>query len=613
MKITMKPQQQLRKKNSTLRRIHAFAFLLFMGLSAATALPVAATEEFCSHAPEKRPNTLYEMVPHIVLPKTIQYKPMPIANSRPWEYAMHTDFPASYTAFPSYVLPFPAEMRSIEQAIYPIIPAKANDPIPLAGYYAPFPQQIPPFPLPLPSETKVHILPLASNGLGFRPMLIIAVPPVQDQEDQSQESDKNRTIPALPDAIQKLQSDEEEMNIQQVNHQQEQLEGEKNHRQVQWGNPMPLPPGPQQNPDSSCSTQGGLDPAKPLQPMPDPGQLAYTGYPQYGAYAQPYAQQTDPNADPQDNSNAIGASGLNQDILKRIEEMLQENPNIQFSAVMMGPNGQLIPLGNPNQGQFGAAQQSGAMQISPAQKAQQVQTQLQYVQAMNQYVQQLYAQQQERYNQFYGIAPRPQQQYPFAAAYPYGVNPYVNPYATGQPGAAAGPANAAGNDTCSNNSQPQATQQQMLQQQLPQQQMMQQQYAIPAYGMQAPLYNPYYAGMYGGGMYGAVPMGQVVPYAMVNPYFPMQQQTQASSGEQRSRGDRTRNLVERFREQRKTQERKLCEAWRSPHYAEDTGMKVPAKEAYPWGYFGSQVGPLPTPNYGGYHGLYYGNSKYPGN
>jgi len=56
----------------------------------------------------------------------------------------------------------------------------------------------------------------------------------------------------------------------------------------------------------------------------------------------------------------------------------------------------------------------------------------------------------------------------------------------------------------------------------------------------------------------------------------------------------------------------MCDAWRPSHYPEETGMRMPAKNAYPWGYFGAQVAPQETPNFGGYYGMYFGKSNYPG-
>ena len=44
----------------------------------------------------------------------------------------------------------------------------------------------------------------------------------------------------------------------------------------------------------------------------------------------------------------------------------------------------------------------------------------------------------------------------------------------------------------------------------------------------------------------------------------------------------------------------------------DTAMQMPARNAYPYGYFGAQVGPQETANYGGFYNLYMGNTTYPG-
>ena len=56
----------------------------------------------------------------------------------------------------------------------------------------------------------------------------------------------------------------------------------------------------------------------------------------------------------------------------------------------------------------------------------------------------------------------------------------------------------------------------------------------------------------------------------------------------------------------------LMQAWTTPHVAPDTTLKMPSRNAYPYGYFGVQASPVGTANYGGYHNLYFGNTTYPG-
>jgi len=56
----------------------------------------------------------------------------------------------------------------------------------------------------------------------------------------------------------------------------------------------------------------------------------------------------------------------------------------------------------------------------------------------------------------------------------------------------------------------------------------------------------------------------------------------------------------------------LMQAWTTPFVAPDTTLRMPARNAYPYGYFGVQASPISTANYGGYNNLYLGNTTYPG-
>jgi hypothetical protein len=56
----------------------------------------------------------------------------------------------------------------------------------------------------------------------------------------------------------------------------------------------------------------------------------------------------------------------------------------------------------------------------------------------------------------------------------------------------------------------------------------------------------------------------------------------------------------------------LMQAWTTPYMATDSAIRMPSRSAYPYGYFGAQVGDQSTANYGGYYNLYMGNTSYPG-
>jgi hypothetical protein len=56
----------------------------------------------------------------------------------------------------------------------------------------------------------------------------------------------------------------------------------------------------------------------------------------------------------------------------------------------------------------------------------------------------------------------------------------------------------------------------------------------------------------------------------------------------------------------------LMQAWTTPYVSPDTALRMPSRNAYPYGYFGIQASPMSTANYGGYHNLYMGSTAYPG-
>jgi len=56
----------------------------------------------------------------------------------------------------------------------------------------------------------------------------------------------------------------------------------------------------------------------------------------------------------------------------------------------------------------------------------------------------------------------------------------------------------------------------------------------------------------------------------------------------------------------------LMQAWTTPHTGNDMTLRMPSRNANPYGYFGVQATPMGTANYGGFHNLYFGNTAYPG-
>lgn len=92
---------------------------------ASAILSVAAASFAESFAAECCPKTqsgkmVYELVPNVVIPDTISYKPAPKSQANPADMVMSSNYPASYVPYPSYYLPYPTQFRSIQQAIYPV-------------------------------------------------------------------------------------------------------------------------------------------------------------------------------------------------------------------------------------------------------------------------------------------------------------------------------------------------------------------------------------------------------------------------------------------------------------------------------------------------------------
>jgi len=124
------------------------------------------------------------------------------------------------------------------------------------------------------------------------------------------------------------------------------------------------------------------------------------------------------------------------------------------------------------------------------------------------------------------------------------------------------------------------------------------------YGM--PMMNVGYqpAGMFGGGQGGMTVSDMIQIMAFMN------------NNKSHRRARLADRLAER-RENRKSSSQsdpfaQLMQAWSTPFVAPDTTLRMPSRNAYPYGYFGTQALPVDTANYGGYHNLYFGSTSYPG-
>jgi hypothetical protein len=124
------------------------------------------------------------------------------------------------------------------------------------------------------------------------------------------------------------------------------------------------------------------------------------------------------------------------------------------------------------------------------------------------------------------------------------------------------------------------------------------------YGMPMMMAGYHQQGMFGGGQGGMTVSDMLQLMTFLNNNKPQQR-----------RGRMADRLAER-RENRRAAGNDpftmLMQAWTTPYVTPDTTLRMPARNAYPYGFFGAQALPANTANYGGYHNLYYGSTSYPG-
>ena len=546
--------------------------------------------------------SLYEMVPNIVLPKSIQYKTTPESHTDPGTYFAANHYPATYTAFPSYVLPYPTEIRPVQQALYPVTPPAPIQPV------APYPQ--PPFQMYTDfTPPQIVIVAIPTNNLSP------AIPDQIKDENTPEKSYDPDSDPLKLDVLHfyDLELPEPDFGnnsranglhvLRPIRTAGSRFEPAKfilaqyQIPAIGSGNDYPNytnavnPYGTNVEPKPLLSNTYTQQPQQYQIPQyqPQQYQAAYPYQYQQPQYHQPLPQYG-VQYPPQQSGNTIATEQQSQvpsEVLNQIQQLITQNPNLQFTAVMMGPNGQLIPLGagtNPQLGQQGNQGNGWQQSMQQNQQAQLVQQQMQYIQQMNQYAQQMTDAQNAKLSR--GLFGR-QQPVPAAPAYANygGYGNYQQPGNAAYPGVQPG-------------IQPQM------------------QFVQPMPGMQNAyaMGNPYYMAMYGSmqmpQMYG--PM--MTPYGfgvMTNPYYPMYPMMQ-QPGYGQPQYQQPRGFLDRLRERRRTSERSMCEAWRAPHFPEETSLRLPAKDAYPWGYFGAQTADMQTANFGGYYGMYCGHATYPG-
>lgn len=504
---------------------------------------LAGGGKHCHKGPQEPPDVLYEMVPHVVLPETIQYKPMPMNPANPGQFVGQTNYPATYIAYPSYSLPYPSTMRSVGQAVYPVTP-------------------------------------------GVAPGTPVSAPEYRLNEEKVQEPEERAEPIVLA-----------------------QYSGTPEYRLNGGGNSAVRPLGASpaydaQGVQTMPPKSDVLGPAHVIAAVPQnqnvPGMAPGAGaaYMIKPSPVPPYAPYNALAADPstqQGNRNAQNAPTQQQleDAKRQVQQMLQSNPNLQLSAITVGQDGRVIPLnlnGSPVSQPY--PQNVPAPNASPEANVNLYNNpnwQADYIQKANRYVNQI------------GAAPNPPQlcnqvipPYPGApntaqAPYAY-TGAYLQPVPN-MPGMymMVNPYYGAIHGTSGMYAAPQQTQ-------------------LPQYGV-----SPYAASPYAPQQYAPQqPVGYYVPGygVMLNPYYPMPQQQFVPQDSRK--GEDYKPMRTRIKEKRLSKEKELCDAWRAPHYPPNTAMRLPSKDAYPWGYFGAHGGYYQTPNFGGYHDLYYGHSTTPG-
>lgn len=105
-----------------------------IGMIGIFALGVGLGLPLLSHGAEsptkKVPNIHHELVPHVILPETIQYNKTAKNShslsglSKAGDYGMVSPHVATYLPFPSYQIPYAAEMKTVNQSVYPVSPKR---------------------------------------------------------------------------------------------------------------------------------------------------------------------------------------------------------------------------------------------------------------------------------------------------------------------------------------------------------------------------------------------------------------------------------------------------------------------------------------------------------
>ncbi|MDR2756340.1 MAG: hypothetical protein LBC20_11590 [Planctomycetaceae bacterium] len=117
-----------KKLQKSVQRRYSIGVIGFLALSIGWGSPLLL--HGAEQSAQKVPNIRHELVPHVVLPETIQYdkigKNMYSSSGLGCAggYGIISPYVATYVPFPSYQIPYSAEMKTVNQSVYPVSPKR---------------------------------------------------------------------------------------------------------------------------------------------------------------------------------------------------------------------------------------------------------------------------------------------------------------------------------------------------------------------------------------------------------------------------------------------------------------------------------------------------------
>ena len=616
-----------------------FPKTLTLGLSGLLALSVGVANAAETTA-KRTPNVLHEMVPHVVLPETIQYNKTAKNLPGTGYTAPNSPYVATYVAYPSYQVPPTAEFRSIGQAVYPVSPPLLPAPLP-KEYPAPAAAEAVEEKLALQENegrdvvlsNKVNKpIRLASGAEDVIPTLPMPGNTIRQTAIFCPQPPKPPAAWAFSSPIFKVASVPAGWGGQNGSIVHQSPKGSTQQLAFQpvidpnTGEAIPQPQGVPYGPpmmgyvpeyNAGVQTQILPNGMILVTMPPDHSQCGLircrTGNAPKTMLLPPAGYGMPPSPAPQ---NMTMSSGFGVPYMPVSSPMPQMMPMQTVPVTAMTPMGpaivgyQQVPMMNP---------MMNPMAINPMMNAPFAQPQLTMVNPNSATASPMPAVAEENGNETAqapaeGTDPATENQMALVAT-PYGYAIQV-------------PANALQTDA--------AAQLAQMQQALMQSQMQMPMQANPYAGQYAAPFgampmNPY-AGQFGGFGQNMMNVGYPSP-GMVMPGQFMPSQFMPGQGGGLSVSDvlqiisfinnnkphRRAKMAERLAERRENRKAsgndpftQLMEAWTTPYVTPDTTLRMPARDAYPYGYFGVQASPMSTANYGGFHNLYMGNTTYPG-